>query len=147
MYCTKCGFKMENSYRYCPSCGDGGHANHDSDNQAYTNQYNPYQQANQFNYQQQQYQQTPPHQGEATSERNMVTAALGLGIGALVLPIPVVDLILGFVAIWLVVNTRNTSARTLWIWALVLSIIGTGAALSFTLCRLGIACFTPQICG
>jgi len=84
------------------------------------------------------YQQQPPQQPVGSEPgRGAAIAALVLGIVAMVLPVPVVDLVAGIIGLILVASARNQGFEGgLLTGALVCSIIGTISAAIFT-----ISCF------
>lgn len=125
MFCKKCGERINESMVYCSKCGDKVSGENQPMN------YSP--------------EQILP-QNKPSSGNTLAGVALGFGIGAFTIPIPVLDVIMGIVALVLVIVSRKAPARGLWIAALILSIIGTISAVSFTLCQLDIVCFTPGLC-
>jgi len=75
-----------------------------------------------------------PQNKNTSSAKNKSIAALILGIAAIVLPVPILDLAAGIVGIVLSVQSKNDGfTGGLRIAGFVLSIIGTIAAASYTL--------------
>ena len=71
----------------------------------------------------------PPQQPKTT----MAGVALALGIAAMILPIPVIDVIAGVLGIVFAAIARKSGVGGLAIAALVVSIIGTVMALFYTI--------------
>jgi len=86
---------------------------------------------------------TPP-EPERKPPTGMAVASLVLGIIALTLPIPVVDVIAGVIGLVLAVAAKKQGARGMATAGLVLSIIGTIAAIQFTAQVFGLFP-TPQL--
>jgi len=163
MFCSNCGQNLAGvATLYCPNCGhaeeilktmnmnrpqQGGYAPHGQPGGQPTPPNPQYQQAPPpHGYPPQgHYPQGHPPQGYAPygyppygfyakpPAQGMAGAALGLGIAAFVLPIPVLDLILGLVALVLAVMVRSRGNRTnLSTAGLILAIVGTAAAFFHT---------------
>lgn len=79
--------------------------------------------------------QFPNNQSKPNSA--LAGIALALGIAALVIPVPVLDVIAGVVGIVLAALARKSGVGGLAIAALVISIIGTVVAIFYTLAVLG----------
>ena len=96
---------------------------------------NPYQNPNQFGGQNP-YQNPNPYQGYVEAPPPSKTKAgwaLGLGIAAATVPIPVLDIIFALVGFLLVgLSAKGGYKGGLWVAALVLNIIGIILAIQFT---------------
>ena len=151
MFCTNCGIKSEPNVRFCGSCGcesvqvnsqqSAPYGESLGDNSPYTQQSpygSPY-------TQQPPYAQQPPYtqQFDESKSRGKAIAALVLGIIAMTVPIPFLDVIAGVIGIYLAVTAKREGFRGgLQTAAFVLSIIGTVIAVIFTIgCMTGAAVF------
>ena len=74
-----------------------------------------------------------PQQPEKKPNVVMAAIALGGGLFAMIVPIPVIDVILGIMGIVLAALAMKSGVRGLAIAALIVSIIGTMVAISFTI--------------
>ena len=74
----------------------------------------------------------PYPQPEEAPSKTKAVVALVLGIAALTIPVPVVDIIAGIAGIILALASKREGVKGLAIAALVVSIIGTLVAISFT---------------
>ena len=74
-----------------------------------------------------------PQQPEKKPNVVMAAIALGGGLFAMIVPIPVIDVILGILGIVLAALAMKSGVRGLAIAALIVSIIGTMVAISFTI--------------
>ena len=83
---------------------------------------------------------TPPAQ---PGGKGKAIAALVLGIGALVIPVPFLDVVMGVVGLVLAISARKEGAGGMGIAGLVLSIIGTVAAFFYTASFLLVLCAVP----
>jgi len=161
MFCSNCGQNLAGVVtQYCPNCGHAEEILKTMNPQPPVGA--PLQgQGNAYPPQHQQVQQAPhgyPQQGQPPyghapygqpphgypgyppygfygkpPAQGMAGAALGLGIAALLLPVPFLDLIFGIIALVLAITARKKGNRSgLSTGALVMAIIGTIAAFFYT---------------
>ena len=132
MFCTNCGVRSEPNVRFCASCGCEviqANSQQSAPNWGSSGYGSPY-------TQQSSYAQQPPHTQQVDDYRirNKAVAALVLGIIACTMPIPILDVIAGIIGIYLAVTAKREGfVNGLQTAAFVISIIGTGIAVLFTI--------------